>query len=217
MDSTIQQGYHTAYTLAAQAFALADPAVCARLCGADYLGAQACLRLPYLHQPYLIHWPSAAVRHADTGEEAPLAVQVLLLNYVLHANGQHSSGALIAFREIPGAATYDGPFNKRALSPLVKTFDGQGPLLWAVAATLGGSPASVADVSVTLPVLPLLPVTFGIWHGDDEFPASGVILFDASARKLLPIECIVVAASNGVYALMKAARMLNKSASVTRP
>ncbi|HEY3377003.1 MAG TPA: DUF3786 domain-containing protein [Armatimonadota bacterium] len=208
MESTIQQGYHTAYTHAAQAFALADPAVCAHLCGADYLAAQASLRLAYLQQPYLIHWPSAAVRHAVTGEEAPLAVQVLLLNYVLYANGQHPSGTLIAFREIPGAATYDEPFSKRALRPLMKTFDGQGPLLLAAAMTLGGTPATVADVSVTLPILPRLPVTYGLWHGDDEFPASGVILFDASSRKLLTIECLVVAASNGVYALMKAARTL---------
>jgi hypothetical protein len=208
MDSAIQQGYHTAYRLAAQAFAIADPAVHARLCEADYLVAQACLRLSYLQHPYLIHWPSASVRHADTGEEAPLPVQVLLLNYVLHANGQHPSGMLIAFREIPGAATYDGPFNKRAILPLVNTFAGQERLLLAAADTMGGTPATVADTSVTLPILPLLPITYGIWHGDDEFPASGVILFDESARKLLTIECLVVAASNGVYAMMKAARTL---------
>ncbi len=211
MNSTIQQGYHTAYTLAAQAFALADPAVCARFCAADYLVEQSCLRLAYLQQSYLIHWPSASVRHAGTGEEAPLVVQVLLLEYVLHANGQHPSGELIAFREIPGAATYDGPFSKRALLPLVNTFAGQGRLLLAAAASLGGTQATVADVSVTLPILPLLPLTYGIWHADDEFPASGVILFDASARKLLSIECLVVAASNGVYALMKAARLLGST------
>jgi hypothetical protein len=208
MDSTIQQGYQTAYALAAGAFALADPAMCARLCGADYLVEQASLRLSYLQQPYLIHWPSASVRQAGTGEEAPLSVRVLLLNYALSAHGQHPSGTLIAFREIPGAATYEGPFNKRALLPLVHTFAGQESTLSAAAMSFGGIPATVADVSVTLMILPLLPVTYGLWRGDDEFPASGVILFDSSARKLLSIECLVVAASNGVYALMKAARML---------
>jgi len=211
MDSTQQHGYRTACRHAAQAFALADPAVCARVCEADYLVEHASLRLSYLQQPYLIHWPNAEVQHAGTGEEASLAVPVLLLNYVLHANGQHPSGAWIAFREIPGAATYDGPFSKRALLPLVKTFDGQERLLLAAAVTLGGTSATVADVSVTLPILPLLPVTYGLWHGDDEFTASGVILFDASARKLLTIECLVVAASNGVYAMMKAARMLGST------
>ena len=205
MDSSIQQGYRTAFAQLAEALSACDPQLCARLSGGRYHSEQRCVTLEYLRQPYSVDWPSGSVRHAVSGVEAAPALSVLLLNYLMYANGQHQRGSLIAFRDIPGAANYQGPFHQRAIRPLVQTFDAKGEVLLAAAASLGGSPAEIADTSVLLPILPLLSVCYAIWHGDDEFPASGTILFDASVRKLLPPECLVVAASNGVYALMKAA------------
>lgn len=205
MDLSHQQlGYETACREAAVLFAAAEPARLAVRCGATYDPATQMARVTYLGQPYDAHWPDGAVTKAS-GETAPLAVQVLILNYLLHAR-QLPTGELIAFREVPGAATYEEPFNKRSVNPFVKTFDNKPELLYAVAERLGGRAAGVGDASVTLDVLPLLPVTYAIWHSDEEFPATGTILFDASARRMLSIECLVVAAANGVYAMMGVAR-----------
>ena len=199
-ETNLQKGQQVACDLTVERFSSADPAELARRCRAEYTDAG--LRLIYLGQAYIIRWPSGEVEKEGSEESIPLSMKVLLLNYVLSAHGE-PTGELISFRDIPGAATYEPSFNKRALNPLVKTFDGKPDLLYAAAERLGGTRASIADASVTIPVLPLLQVTYGIWHGDEEFPASGVILFDSSARRLLPIECLVAAASNGVYALMK--------------
>ncbi|MHB0912337.1 MAG: DUF3786 domain-containing protein [Armatimonadota bacterium] len=186
--------------MAVERLATAKPEELAARCGAVYDGS---FRVRYLGREYEIAWPSGRV-------EASLPVQVLLLLYVLDAH-KMPGGELIAYRDIPGAATYEPSFEKRAMQPLIRAFGEKPELLYAVAEGLGGERAPVADVGIKLPVLPLLPVTYGIWSGDDEFPASGTILFDSSARRMLSAECLIVAASNGVYEMMRSLReMENK-------
>lgn len=204
MSSSMQQGYYTAIEQAVEIFAKKDPGQMAFLSGGEYLPAMSMLEFSYLHETYEISWPAGTVRNIATGEVAAPAISVLLLNYLTSANGQRPLGNLIAIRDIPGAASYEDPFNKRATNPLVKSFDGKGDMLLSAAIKLGGSEVKLADVAIALPILPLLTVTYAIWHVDEEFAASGTILFDSSAKKLLPVECLVVAAANGVYALIKA-------------
>jgi hypothetical protein len=207
-DSNLHKGYEAAYQSALARFARAVPAALALRSDTVYAEELTALRVPYLGQTYTLQWPSGAVAREGSPEEVSLPVRVLLLNYLLDAVPRTATGELIAFREIPGAATYEPSFHKRAVNPLVRTFDGKPDLLYAAAERLGGTRAATGDAAVTLPVLPLLPVTYAVWHGDEEFPAGGAVLFDASARTMLSIECLVVAASNGVYALMGVARTL---------
>ncbi len=208
VESNLLKGYQTAYALAVEQLSNADAQTLARKSQAKYDTASCALRVVYLGQPYLVHWPSGNVTKIGADEEIPITTKLLILNYILSANGQPPSGELIAFRDLPGAATYEPSFNKRCLNPLVTTFDGKPDLLYAVAERLSGVKSDIADASVTIPVLPLLSVTYGIWHGDEEFPASGVILFDTCARRMLTPECLVVAAANGVYAMMALARSI---------
>lgn len=198
----MEQGYRVALANACADFAQADPVALAAVCAGSFLRDESAIVIRYLNNQYLIAWPVGTVTVRATGDEAPPATGVLLLNYVLHANGMRTVGRLLPFREIPSAAPYEPSFAKRAVNPLVRTFDGRPDAFAAAAVQLEGTPAAVGDIGFTVPVLPLLPVTYGIWHSDEEFPASGAILFDASAREMLSIECLVVAASNGVYAMM---------------
>lgn len=208
VESNLLKGYHAAIDLAAERLAASDPVVIARRSQSTYSTGSSQLRLMYLGHAYTIDWPSGRVCKEGTDEDAPVTTSVLLLNYILSAHRQMPTGEFIAYRDIPGAATYEPSFLKRSVNPLVKTFGGDPALLCAAGETLDASEAAVGDTGITINVLPLLPVTYAIWHGDDEFPPSGVILFDASARRLLSAECLIVAASNGVYALMNAARSL---------
>ncbi|MHB0999435.1 MAG: DUF3786 domain-containing protein [Armatimonadota bacterium] len=209
VESNLLKGYQTAYDMAIERLASADPIEITRRSETEYLSDRSGIRLVYLGHPYLIELPSGSVRKLDSDDEVSLPTRVLLLNYILSANRQRPTGEYMAFREIPGAATYEPSFTKRSVNPLVRTFGDKPDLLLAAGEKMGGHRADVADAGITIPVLPLLPVTYGIWHGDDEFPASGVILFDSSARRMLSGECLVVAASNGVYELMKVARSID--------
>lgn len=208
VESNLLGGYHAAVNIAVERLAASDPVVIARRSQSTYDADRTQLMLMYLGHAYTIDWPSGRVRREGSDEEAPITTCVLLLNYILSAHRHMPTSEFIAYRDIPGAATYEPSFLKRSVAPLVKTFGGDPGLLCAAGELLGAAEVHVGDTGITINVLPLLPVTYGIWHGDDEFPPSGVILFDASARRLLSAECLIVAASNGVYALMNAARAL---------
>ncbi|MCL6560367.1 MAG: DUF3786 domain-containing protein, partial [Firmicutes bacterium] len=55
------------------------------------------------------------------------------------------------------------------------------------------------------PFFPLVPVTYVLWLGDDEFPASGTVLFDSTASTHLATEDYAFIAGMGVFELKKAA------------
>lgn len=205
-ESNLLSGYNTACKLAVEKFAAADPAYLGKRCGAKNRESDSSLVLTYLGKDYAVEWPSGSIFQLGAQEEVSVAVKVLLLNYVLSAHGQPNMEELIAFRDIPGANSYEPSFMKRAINPLVRTFDGKPDLLLEAGERLGGTRAKIADTGITIHVLPLLPITYGVWHSDAEFSSSGVILFPSSARRLLTVECLVVAASNGVYEIMKVAR-----------
>lgn len=44
---------------------------------------------------------------------------------------------------------------------------------------------SNADIAFLIPFLPRFPVTLKVWFADEEFPASGRLLLDASADRYL--------------------------------
>lgn len=211
VESNLLVGYQAACSLAVERFADADPEQLAHRCSGGYDAASRSVSLVYLGSEYAAKWPSGEIVKAGSDVDVPVTTRVLLLNYILSAHRQPSTGESIAFRDIPGAATYEPSFVKRSVNPLVRAFDGKPDLLYAAATKLGGERTPIADAGVAIPVLPLLNVTYGVWHGDEEFPASGVILFDSSARRLLPVECLVVAAGNGVYEMIKIAKSSSAS------
>lgn len=51
------------------------------------------------------------------------------------------------------------------------------------------------DLSFLFSFLPHIPIKFNLWLPDEEFPASGKILFDASAENDLQIEAAGTAAA----------------------
>jgi len=128
--------------------------------------------------------------------------QVLWLHYLITEGTASPIGRLAAYRELSGAGFYEPVFNARAVRPLVKRFGKNPPELAQAGIVLGGNLSQAGDVSVTLPLLPRVPVTYVIWAGDDEMPPEGTILFDSTASGWLAAEDLVVLASLGTYRLI---------------
>lgn len=163
----------------------------------------AIFKIPYLGSYYYVSFPAGKV-DGPRSQVSP-AVQVLLLHYLTGASGIQPNGRLISFKELPGGDIYITPFTHRAINPLVKIFGSSPRTLIVAAEKLGGKKAGLGDVSVTVPFFPLIPITYVIWEGDDEFPASGNVLFDCTASAHLATEDYAVMASMGVFELKKAA------------
>jgi hypothetical protein len=67
-----------------------------------------------------------------------------------------------------------------------------------------GQPADLASASYTFQPLPYVPLMVTYWLGDEDFPSSCKILFDASASHYLPIDGSAILGSMLVRKLLAA-------------
>lgn len=196
-------GYQQAFELARDTLAGMEPGQVAgrTLCPYDQAGGF--FTVKFLGADHFITCPDGKASRSD-GKAVTATENVLLLHYLINAVSVPMAGELISFREVKGGgANYYPTFSKRAINPLLKTFEKDPERLKEAGLKLGGSVQRYGDMSVTLPVFPLLPVTYAVWAGDEEIPGSASVLFDRSVNSILPCEDVVLAASFGTYALIK--------------
>lgn len=206
-ENHLKSAYQEAFRLAAEKLAQCDPSEVCSNSRATFDPEAACFRIDFFGVAHQIVQATGAVTRLGSSAEVPITEQALILHYLTHAKASHLTGRVISFMEVPGGGSiYCPSFKLRAVDPMVKTFANQGELFARAASRLGGIPEAMGDRSYTLKVFPLVPVTYVVWAGDDEVPASGTILFDASVADFLPVEDIVLAASFGTYRLVGAAK-----------
>ncbi len=157
----------------------------------------------FLGGHYYVDYPGGNFRSATSKDELPVFTQILILHYLINLTETAETGQLISFKELPGGSIYIQPFTHRAIDPLVRSFGSDLNRLLEAAARLGGLSNGLGDVGVTVRIFPRVPVTLILWRADDEFPASGNILFDSSASSILPTEDYAVLASVVVGALKR--------------
>ncbi|RJQ39157.1 MAG: DUF3786 domain-containing protein [Dehalococcoidia bacterium] len=147
--------------------------------------ADGAILLDYLGRRYRITCPEVTISPENSQDAVPIKERILMLHYLLNARGTPLANQLITFREIPEGANYYDVFHKRAIKPIVDFFGKNPPAMVANAAKLGGRQADFGDASVTLDAFPRVPITFVLWRGDEELPAEGSVLFDASVADYL--------------------------------
>ncbi len=149
------------------------------------------LALRYWGQELVVDWPSGEMRVGGeplSKEEARL----LVLHYLITADGAPLADRWLSFRELPDGRVYDSAFRKRACLPLARVFGEQVEAFVAAAGRLGGERLVFGDASFMFHVLPRVRVAVVLHLGDDEFPAAANMLFDAALRHYLPIEDVAV-------------------------
>jgi hypothetical protein len=174
-------------------WAAADPFRCADLAGCQVTSNG--IIVPYFGRLYRVTHPDGEVIAAD-GKPAHASIVIVLLHYLLTADGTPPADRWIAFRELPDGLFYAQAFAGHAEGEIAHRFgadpstdSGQSVADFRQAATsLGGTPLDLADASFRFQALPRLAVAVLLWVGDDEFPAQARILFDAYAGHYLPTE-----------------------------
>ncbi len=204
MESNLKNAYLTAYKMACSDFILGNFEEISQATNTFFDKISNIITVKYLNRQYFVHCDSGDICSEISDEEVTTTVKVLILHYLLYSKVKPLSGRNISFREVPGGgAIYYETFQKRAIFPLVKTFSNNIEGLYKAGEILGGNRESYGHASISLKVFPLVPITYIIWQGDDEVRPSGTILFDDSITSYLPGEDIVLAASFGVYEMMK--------------
>jgi hypothetical protein len=206
---TPEETYGPALNKALQEFPHIDPCDMAVRAAVPYQETNAGggeFELSFFGAIHLVHWPGGRVARAGDGQEADIATRILLLHYLLAADGTPLADKWISFRELPGGLGYDAAFQGRANLRLARAFGRDGAAFEAAARTLGGERLSFGDASFLFRALPRLWLAAVLHLADEEFSAHANVLFDASAAYYLPTEDLAVLGGLLAGRLIKAAR-----------
>jgi hypothetical protein len=168
-----------------------DPMMAAALSGATYeklTASRGRFRLKFWEAEYVIDYPEGSVREEKSGQEPSTFVQILILHYLIHADGTPSADKWISFRELPGGRGFDPAFQQHANQPLARAFGHNAEGFIKAAEALGGERLSFGSASFLFRIFPRQWVAVVLDLADEEFPAWVNILFDGTASHYLPTE-----------------------------
>ena len=208
MELTKQKNYQQAFDLACASLKGMDLEERAKRAGVDYEKEEngEKILIPFFFEPYSIRFPQVEF-YSPAKKTVSLVTRALLLHYLLRADGTPLTGKWVAYKDIPGGLLYASVLGRRVTEPLARRFGKSAESFQKIGNTLKGEPAGIGDASFTLRVLPRVSLQFILWEGDEEFPPSVQLLFDASVNHYLSLEDIVVLSQ------MAAGRLLHRSTS----
>ncbi|MCX6031050.1 MAG: DUF3786 domain-containing protein [Chloroflexi bacterium] len=166
-------------------WAAAEPARCAALAGCPLTPEG--IVVPYFGRPQRVTYPDGAATTAE-GKPVHISINIVLLHYLLTADGAAPADRWLSFRELPDGLFYAQAFAGHAEGEISQRFGADVAGFRPAATALGGATLDLADASFRFQALPRLAVAVLLWTGDDEFPGQARILFDAHAGHYLPTE-----------------------------
>lgn len=187
---TPEETYGPALIKAQAEFPKVDPKETAARAAVGY--ENGVFQVPFFGKLHDVQWPAATVSRASDGTEPDIATRILLLHYLLAADGTPLAADWIAFRNLPGGLGYDAAFQGRANLRLARTFGKNLSAFEAAARSIGGEQLIFGDASYSFRAFPRVWLAVVLHLADEEFPASANVLFDASASHYLPTEDLAV-------------------------
>jgi hypothetical protein len=188
---TSEKTYGLALEKAKQDLRGRDPMMAAALSGATYdklTATSGRFRLTFWGEEYTVDYPEASVREEKSGQEPSIFIQILILHYLINADGTPSADKWISFRELPGGLGFDPAFHQHASQPLARAFGHDAEGFIRAAEALGGERLTFGSASFLFRILPRQWVAVVLDLADEEFPAWVNILFDGAASHYLPTE-----------------------------
>lgn len=177
-----------ALEIAVQKLSSADPRLVSMNSGVLFNREQDSYIVPYLNRKYYVGHSTGEISPVQGDKEVSIQLRILFLHYLVAAGGKPLQNEWITFKELPGGAIYSGPYQRRTIKPFLQYFGEQPRRFREIAASLGGISAPLGDLCMILRPFPRVPLGFVLWEGDEEFPSSATILYDASAPGYLPTE-----------------------------
>ena len=169
-------------------FRAADPAEMSERTGVPYTDKGFCLNI--LGQERYADWPEF------TGEGWTDKERILFMRYLLTAKKVDPCDSFLAYSEMPWGEVYDRNFRGRCVMPLIGRYGNQPDKLRELCGKLGGRVIPGSGLICEVEYMPNLKIRLIIWEGDDEFPASGQILFSGNFPDAFAAEDRVIVCEN---------------------
>jgi hypothetical protein len=139
------------------------------------------LHISYWGRRAVMTWPSLDPCWEADGKPCPVFDAAMLLYYLRSADGAPLADRWIGFRELPDGSFYHMAYQRYSGDRLARAFDSDTDRFHLAAHALGGCPLSALGDAYAFDPLPRIRLAAVLWPGDDELPARGAVLFDASA------------------------------------
>jgi hypothetical protein len=179
-----------------------SPMILAAHTGATYLPAgpeQGTFYLPLWGQDVSLTYPEFVGRDGRTGELLGTFAQALLAYYFTISDGTSNAGQWVSFSELPDGRFYNAAFQGYTGDELAKVMgnDREG---FAKASThmRGWRPKTekpLGDEAFAFQVFPHVALLVVCWLGDEDFPPSYRILFDAVVSHHLSTDACAIIGS----------------------
>jgi len=188
-----------------------DPEMLASRTGTQYQPLsqeQGAFHFNLLGQSVLLTYPFWTVLDAQTNQSLPLPLQALALYYFTHADGFPLELRWVSFADLPDGRFYNQAYQGYTGRELGRVFQNDLEAFSRAAGMAGGillprdreAPGDRAFIFHTLPRVSLLTA---YWLGDEDFPASAQVLFQASSPHYLPTDVCAFLGSTLTRRLIK--------------
>ncbi len=201
---TSEELYGPAVTKALEELRNLDPRQAASMSGVEYRETSSTMgqiKLAFFGKDYLIDVPQYTVEEVDR-EQAPdedqemiVIKRILLLHYLLNADGTPLAQSWATLSQFPGGQSYQSVLKIRGSQPLEQEFTTNVDGFIAAAEAVGGKRISLGDVSFSFDILPRLRLALVLYVADEEFPCAVDVLFDAAAGNYLPTYDLTIVAA----------------------
>lgn len=140
--------------------------------------------------------------NADTGAPAKPGDRILVLHYLLHESPIKLANDLVSFRVLPGGQFYWQPFLSRTVNPLLKRIGNDLELLRNHLQRFDWESVEMGDFGARIHALGKFFITLVYHLGDDEFPPTANVLFNANIQQVFVTEDVAVLASRVCLGLL---------------
>jgi hypothetical protein len=152
-------------------------------------------RLSIFGNSVSVSYPDLVACDAQTGVSLPVATQALLLYYLNIADGTPLEGRWVAFADLPDGRFYNQAFQGYTGQELARHFGNDLGTFERAARKLDGMKLGYGDAAFAFHILPRVMLAVVYHLGDEDFPATCQILFDASASHYLPTDVYAILGS----------------------
>lgn len=157
-----------------------DPEIISQNTGCFYDKEKGQFIVRLMGENIIVKYPSGEVLREDGSEIEKYAPKTLILRYLINAKGVAPINKDITYRDVDGGNVYYNNFYGRCLLRLSKTFGKNMEKFKTIFEKLGATEINMGDAAYRFQFLNNIYVTFALWEGDDEFPATSQILFDGN-------------------------------------
>ncbi len=161
-------------------------------------------KLTFWNRELVMPFPELTALDAGSNEELNPFDQTMLMYYFHLSDGTPMAGKWIAFTELPDGKFYTQAYKGYTGGELTRAFGNDDEAFMQAAESLGGRREFFGNIAYSYQVFPRLAIMVVCWLGDEDFPASYNVLFDAAAGHHLTTDACAILGSTLTKMLIKA-------------